>query len=85
MCEDLSALNESGIHDQVCQKFKILLLVSMGGNLYCRTLGIVAKGVKYDWKVKDRRFYLRPGYNEFLSTLAEHPRACVTFYTSKQI
>ena len=66
----------------VCKKFKILILIDLGGTLFLRTSEEVKNGTKWSYKFKLYFYYFRPGYDQLLLRILNHPRSRVAFYTS---
>jgi len=78
------------IKHRVCKKFEILVLVDLGGLLFCRTKTSFQDcavepdfNIKHYWTTQDYfyKFYLRPGFKQLLE-LQKHPRAKLSFYTA---
>ena len=65
----------------VSKKFRILVLIDLGGTMFYRTdeKGI---GSSHDFRYKRYSYFFRPGYAEMLTALAKNPRAVIAFYSS---
>ena len=74
----------------ISKKFKILVLVDLTGTLLFRTTHKQEDFIESNFNVKAERsfkiagkkYFLRPGFKEFIRKLAEHPRCTLGFYTS---
>jgi hypothetical protein len=74
----------------ICGKFKILVLVDLGNTIFYRANIQHSEFQKQTpwpkkWtNVKDRNklYWLRPGYFDFVKRLQSHPRCAFGFYTS---
>ena len=69
------------IEDAISKKFRILVLIDLGGTMFYRT---DEKGVgsNHDFRYKRFSYFFRPGYAEMLTALAKNPRAVIAFYSS---
>jgi len=69
------------LHPLVCKRFRILVLIDMGGTLFFRT-GEKDVGKKYNFTYKRYKYFMRPGYKKLLRTFMDHPRVSMGFYSS---
>jgi hypothetical protein len=65
-----------------CTKFKLLVLVDLGGTLFFRSKDKQVKGASFNFKLHQYMYFLRPGHKEFLLKLFAHPRIKLAFYSS---
>jgi hypothetical protein len=65
-----------------CAKFKLLVLVDLGGTLFFRSKDKQVKGASFNFKLHQYMYFLRPGHKEFLLKLFAHPRIKLAFYSS---
>ena len=66
----------------MCKKFKILVLVDLGGTIFFRTDKKDITTRSNDFKIKRYEYYMRPGFKSFLKRIFEHPRSKFCFYSS---
>jgi NLI interacting factor-like phosphatase len=57
-----------------CKKFPILVLVDLNGTLFHRTSEKDARNWTFSEKIKAYFYFYRPGHEEFLLRLYNHPR-----------
>ena len=50
------------LHDKVCEKFPILVLVDLGGTIFCRSDDKKFRDLKYDRKLAKYCYFYRPGH-----------------------
>ena len=55
--------------DAICKKFRILVLIDLGGSLFFRS-NDKDVGMQFDYKFKRYKYFFRPGYAETLLALA---------------
>ena len=79
-----TAFNEAfdAVFTHVNKKFKILVLVDIGGTIFFRSSDKEVKGSKFDFKHKRCMYFYRPGHRHFIKTSYEHPRITFGFYSS---
>ena len=65
----------------ICKKFKIMVLVDLGGTIFFRTDKKDVNAPAH-FKLKRHEYFLRPGFKEFIRKLVDHPRSTFCFYTS---
>ena len=63
------------------EKFKILVLIDLGGTVFFRT-DKKDCGRSCDYKFKKYQYYWRPGYKEMLLRLVSEPSIQLCFYSS---
>ena len=70
------------LHQSVCEKFPLLVLIDLGGTIFLRTDEKGAKACPYDKKIGKYSIFFRPGHRNLLQGMQMHPRIQVAFYSS---
>lgn len=73
------------VQTEVSYKFPVLILINPGSLLYKRIFKDEKCSEKHHFKENSYRYFLRPGYHNFLKTLCDHPRARIGFYSSMML
>lgn len=66
----------------MCDKFKVLVLVDLGGTIFFRSSDKDVKGAKFDFKHQRNMYFYRPGHSVFLKSIFDHPRIKLAYYSS---
>lgn len=66
---------------EVNKRFPILILVDLGGTLLyrCEKKGA---GLSFSFKTKSHAYFMRPGHDQFILNLSQHPRVKFGLYSS---
>lgn len=69
------------LHQKVCGKFPLLVLVDLGGTIFYRSSDkdLRNNGV---YKRQQYAYFYRPGHRQFLKRVFSHPRVKLAFYSS---
>jgi hypothetical protein len=59
-----------------------MVLIDLGGTIFFRTDDKSSFTRRDDFKLKKNFYFLRPGHEDFIRKIAEHPRVLLCFYTS---
>ena len=66
----------------MCKKFQILVLVDLNGTIFFRTDKKDVTTRSNDFKIKRHEYFMRPGFEQFIQRIIEHPRSTLYFYSS---
>ena len=72
--------------EELCasRRKSLFVLIDLGGTLFYRAKEDkeMLKKVHFDFRVKQTKIYLRPGFKDFIKSLFDHPDITIAFYTS---